>query len=138
MADGGRLSRTGWWRYGKRCGPRRACAEGLPAIAGMIEVAAEIQDAEDDGAALARELLGESIGHLSAAVAELPAGGEDQLAARYLLAEAGLLRAGGAGPVSDLDDAIGYLRQLQAALTAGTPDRAEVDVELSGALFTRG
>ena len=112
-------------------------AEGLPAIAGMIEVAAEIQDAEDDGAALARELLGESIGHLSAAVAELPAGGEEQLAARYLLAEAGLLRAGGAGPVSDLDDAIGYLRQLQAALTAGTPDRAEVDIELSGALLTR-
>ena len=109
----------------------------LPAIAEMIEVAAEIQVAEDDGAVLARDLLSESVSHLSAAVAELPAAGEDQLAARYLLAEAGLLRARGAGPDSDLDDAIAYLRQLQAALAAGTPDRAEVDIELSDALVTR-
>lgn len=113
-------------------------AERLPAMAGLIEVAAEIQDGADDGALLAREVISESIGHLSAAVAELPAGDEDQLTARYLLAEAGLLRAHGPGPASDLDDAIGYLRQLRAALAAGTPDRAEVDIELSGALLTRG
>lgn len=111
--------------------------EGLPAIAEMIEVAAEVEDADADRALLAREVINESIGHLSVAVAGLPAGDEDQLTARYLLAEAGLIRASSPGPVADLDDAIGYLRQLRAALATGTPDRADVDIELSGALLTR-
>jgi CHAT domain-containing protein/tetratricopeptide (TPR) repeat protein len=112
--------------------------ESLPAIAEMIEVAAEVQDTGGERALLAREVINESIGHLSAAVAGLPATDEDQLTARYLLAEAGLLRAHGPGPVSDLDDAIGYLRELRAALAAGTADRAEVDIELSNALLSRG
>jgi CHAT domain len=111
--------------------------EGLAAIAELIGVAADIQDGQDDGALLARDLINESIGHLAAAVAELPAGGEDQLAARYLLAESGLLRLNGPGPASDLDDAIGYLRQLRCALAPGTPERYEVDIQLSGALLAR-
>lgn len=111
--------------------------EGLAAIAELIGVATEIQDGNDEGALFARDLINESIGQLAAAVAELPAGGEDQLAARYLLAEASLLRLNGPGPTSDLDDAIGYLRKLQGALANETPDRAEVDIELSGALLTR-
>ena len=115
-----------------------SAAELLPALAAMIEVAAEFREAGGDGAVRARRLLGESIQYLRAAVAELPEAGEDHQVALYLLAEAALLRDSDAGPVTDLDDAVACLRRLQVALAAGTPDRAEVDAKLGSALFARG
>ncbi len=114
-----------------------ACAaDGLAAIATMIDVAAGLQSAEDEGAARADEVLAESISYLRTALTGLPDGGEDHLAALYLLAEAGLLRASGPGP--GLDDAIDWLRRLRAALPAGTPDQAETEAWLGDALLTRG
>jgi hypothetical protein len=112
-------------------------AAPLSAIAGFIEVAADISDADDEGAAGARELLGEAVGYLRTALLTLPSGGDDHLDALYLLAEAGVLRASGPGPASDQDDAITFLRRLGAALAAGSPERAEADAELGRMLLRR-
>jgi hypothetical protein len=115
-----------------------SAAECLPAIAAMIEVASDLRRAGDDGAARAHVLLGESIRYLRAAVAGLSASGEERLLALYLLSEAALSRDSDDGPVCDLDDAVANMRLLRAAFTAGTPDRAEIDAKLGGALFARG
>jgi hypothetical protein len=111
-------------------------AERLKVIAEMIELAAELSDSGDEGAegaAQARAGLDEAVTRLRTTRAAVPAGSYEGLVTLSLLADACLVRDLG----SDLDDAIGYLRQLRGELPWHDPELIHVETRLGSALFQR-
>jgi hypothetical protein len=116
-------------------------AECVPPLAGLIEIAGELHREGGGGAETARPILDEVLAYLRAARARPSAegrpGDDETAAVLYLEAEACLLRDAEAGPVSDLDSAIGCLRRLQAMLPDDTDERAAADAKLASAAVTR-
>lgn len=117
-----------------------SAAECVPALAELIGIAGELRRAGGPGAESAGPVLAEVLSYLRAAHRSLPAGqrdGGDLAVLLYLEAEACLLRDARGGPLSDLDNAIGCLRRLRAALPGESAERMEAEAKLAAAVLTR-
>lgn len=108
--------------------------EQLGILADLTDAASCLACEGDEAAGLAGECADNAIAGLARIRADFPAASEAGLVVLYLLAQASWLRHTG----SDLDDEIGYLRDLRGLLPADDPDLCSVELDLAQALIERG